>query len=292
MADVAGSTPDQYALRVRTHPGVLQISASNKIRSAVEVRVSWSGRLVESYELSKNHNIIQKNLDATIDLIKKLDNNLKVGTNFFLWRNVPIRNIKDFLMRFETYDNLKSASPGNLLRFIEMNEKYKELENWSIGLISKERNSKRFSFENLNVGLIRRTQDHDKSNDDLYYIRKSHIISPGDEFIDLSPEEYKLALDRTQKIWSKDGKNNKPAYPTGEVVRNLIRKPDRPLLLLYLLDPEFANLSISLPVVGYAISFPANDRDDAVSFAVHEQLLSRFNEQDVELSMVQEDEDY
>lgn len=34
MTDVAGSTPEQYALKVRTHPGVLQISATNKMRSA------------------------------------------------------------------------------------------------------------------------------------------------------------------------------------------------------------------------------------------------------------------
>ena len=47
MSDVAGSTPEQYALRVRTHPGVLQISASNKIRRAVNVDISWAGRLVE-----------------------------------------------------------------------------------------------------------------------------------------------------------------------------------------------------------------------------------------------------
>lgn len=47
MSDVAGSTPEQYALRVRTHPGVLQISASNKIRRAVNVDLfSWAGRLV------------------------------------------------------------------------------------------------------------------------------------------------------------------------------------------------------------------------------------------------------
>jgi hypothetical protein len=50
MSDVAGSTPEQYALKVRTHPGVLQISATNKMRSAITVQISWAGRLVESYE--------------------------------------------------------------------------------------------------------------------------------------------------------------------------------------------------------------------------------------------------
>ena len=88
MADVAGSTPDQYALRVRTHPGVLQISASNKIRRAVEVRVSWSGRLVESYELCKDRAVIQRNYDTTSNLINNLgDPSELIGSNF-LYRNV------------------------------------------------------------------------------------------------------------------------------------------------------------------------------------------------------------
>ena len=42
--------------------------------------------------------------------------------------------------------------------------------------------------EIINLDLIERTQD-EKSTSDLYYIRKSHIISPDDEFIDLTPEE-------------------------------------------------------------------------------------------------------
>lgn len=292
MADVAGSTPDQYALRVRTHPGVLQISASNKIRSAVEVKVSWSGRLVESYELSKNLGVIKRNMYATSDLVKMLGGSIESGSNYYLWKNISLTDIKNFLRRFETYDNLKSAAPINLLRFIEVNEKYKDLDKWAVGIISKERTSKRYQLGNLNIGLIRRTEDTNKSGEDLYYIRKSHIISPSDEFIDLSPAEYKCALDRTELIWSNAGKNSKPVHPSGEVVRNLIRKPNRPLLLIYLLDPEFANVNSEFPIVGYAISFPANERDDAVNFAVHEQLLSRFNEQGDEILMVQEDDDF
>jgi hypothetical protein len=73
MADVAGSTPEQYALKVRTHPGVLQISASNKIRRAVNVDVSWAGRLVESYQLQKSPTVIENNLKAAEDLISSLD---------------------------------------------------------------------------------------------------------------------------------------------------------------------------------------------------------------------------
>lgn len=291
MADVAGSTPDQYALRVRTHPGVLQISASNKIRRAVEVRISWSGRLVESYELCKSPEIIQRNFNAASSLLASLGEPNETSGNNYLYRNGPLSLIKQFLQGFETYDSLKSASPANLLRFLELNERYNELDTWNVGIVSKERTGKRQSVNNLDIGLIRRTQDPGKSNDDLYYIRRSHIISPDDEFIDLTEEEYEVSLLRTQRKWQETGKTGTPSYPSGEVVRNTIRKPNRPLLLLYFLDPEGASLISETPVIGYAISFPANDRDDAVSFAVHEQLLNQFNQQDDLESIQQEDDE-
>ncbi|WP_352421418.1 Z1 domain-containing protein [Proteiniphilum sp.] len=65
MSDIAGSTPEQYALKVRTHPGVLQISATNKMRSAITVQISWAGRLVESYEFKKDISTINNNLRNT-----------------------------------------------------------------------------------------------------------------------------------------------------------------------------------------------------------------------------------
>jgi hypothetical protein len=280
MSDVAGSTPDQYAVRVRTHPGVLQISASNKIRRAAEVRVSWSGRLVESYELSKNPGIIQSNLDAISTFLNLIGNSYEKRKNYYLWKNVNLTNIKFLLRSFKTYHNLKSASPVNILRFVEFNEKMGELNNWAVAVISKERTAKKYPVNGLEVGLIRRTQEKDKSGDDLYFIRKSHIISPNDEFVDLSESEYKAVFEATKAQWKESGKQGTPSYPNGEIVRNTVRKPNRPLLLIYYLDPKGADLKTDIPIIGYAISFPGNDRDDAVSFAVHEQLLEQFNLQD------------
>ncbi|MHA4844538.1 Z1 domain-containing protein [Flavitalea antarctica] len=292
MADVAASTPDKYALRVRTHPGVLQISASNKIRRAVEVRVSWSGRLIESYELSKNIDIRQRNYGAAARLIENMNAvHEKIGPNY-LYRDVPLTNIKSFLQAFRTDDNLKSASTTNILRFVELNEHYHEMQKWRVGVISKERGGVKHQFAGLDIKLILRRQDA-KSNSQVYFIRKSHIISPGDEFIDLTSEELQTALKQTADHWRESGKTGMPDYPSGEIVRNTVRKPDKPLLLIYCLDPTGAKLEDDLPIIGYAISFPGNDRDDAVSFAVHEQLLNEFDQQDdLDLTLQEDDEDY
>lgn len=290
MADVASSTPDQYAVRVRTHPGVLQISASNKIRSAVEVRVSWSGRLVESYELSKDPETIQSNLDATKDFISALGKTSKSGKNY-LWKNVDLDHVECFLRLFRTYETLKSASPANILRFIDINKKHGELNSWAVAVISKERTTKRYKFKGLDIGLIIRNNDGDKGNKDLYFMPKCHIISPADELVDLSDDERKTALDETVKRWQSKEKKGTPSYPSGEVVRKIIRKPNKPLLLIYFLDPIGANIQNDIPIIGYAISFPANDRDDAVSFAINEQLLEQFNLQDDYEIIQQDDED-
>lgn len=279
MAEVVGSTPEQYALRVRTHPGVLQISASNKIRRAENVRVTWSGRLIETYELSKKPEIINKNLDSTVRFIESLGNNFITGSNNFLWNNINYESIAQFLSGFEVYDNLKSASPQNLQRFINYKYKNNELQSWNVGIITK-RNGRSFQVSNgINVRLIERNQP-EKNSPDLYYIRKSHIISPDDEFIDLTPEELILAREATERLWR--GKEGTPKRPNGEWVRNVIRKPNKVLLLLYFLNPVGAGLpDTSNPIVGFAISFPGTDRDDAVTYAVHSQLLQNFDSEDI-----------
>ncbi len=283
MTDVAGSTPEQYALRVRTHPGVLQISASNKIRRAEEVRISWSGRLIESYELSKNPEIIEKNLKNTVAFINSIGNNFERDSNYYLWRNINVDSVKKFLTGFELYDNLKSAAPQNLLKFIDFKYRNNELQSWNIGLITKQQGISFIVNEKINVNLIRRTQA-DESIGDLYYIKKSHIISPDDEFIDLTENEKELARQASIRIWRdrKGVTSGEPLRLNGDWVRNQIRKPDKVLLLLYFLNPEGAKIEdLSKPIVGYAISFPGTDNDDAVTYAVHRQLLQNFDLEDV-----------
>ena len=277
MADVAGSTPEQYALKVRTHPGVLQISASNKIRNAEPVRVSWSGRLIESYLLDTNQSVINENLRITTDFINQMGSNFSKANNYTLWRGVSTDKIKGFLSRFKVHPNLKNASPENILRFIEKKNLNGELSEWNIGLITK-RNGKAFPInQNISVNLIDRTPSPESSND-LYYINKSHIISPDDEFIDLSDDELRHAREASQRMWEQKGREGLVKRLKGDWVRNQIRKPNKVLLLLYFLNPEKVPYTDpEKPIIGFAISFPGTDRDDAESFMVNSQLLPQFN---------------
>ncbi|WP_407520970.1 Z1 domain-containing protein [Lacibacter sp. MH-610] len=293
MSDTVGATPEQYALKVRTHPGVLQISASNKIRRATTVTVSWAGRLVESYEFQKKADVISSNLQAAIAFIDQLNGRPVIRKDNYLWFDVNVENIKSLLQGFRLSENLKRADPTNLIRFINLQVANNELTQWRVAVMSKKKADLRYTIQKgedeLDIGLFNRRQDERNSSTDNYYIKRSHIISPGDEVIDLTDEERNTAWARTIEYWRQRGKDGEPSYISGEIVRNEIRDPKKPLLLIYFLNPEEAGLAFDgNPIVGYAISFPSSRFNATVSYAVHEQLLSIFNQED---NLEEEDED-
>lgn len=282
MADVAGSTPEQYALKVRTHPGVLQISASNKIRRAVNVDVSWAGRLVESYQLQKDPAVIKSNLKATVDFISSLADTCTTNKNNYLWQNVSPELIRPLFRKFKVPDSLVRVDPNNLLQFIDVQIANGELTNWSVGIMSKADTKERFILDKngrtINIGYWLRSNADERTDATTFFIRKNHIISPKDEFIDLETEQYKAALQRTIEFHQHNNKEYKNDYPKGDIVRYEFRDPKNPLLLIYFLDPEGADLPEgSDPLVGFAISFPRSRFNSPVRYAIHQQLLALFN---------------
>jgi hypothetical protein len=282
MSEIAGSTPEQYALKVRTHPGVLQISATNKIRTAVNVNISWSGVLIESYKLSKRTKDIAANLANLNKLVSSFSSTPTDKKGSLLWTDIPASDIVSFISNFVAPDN-PIASPERLGEFIIEKQKDNELDTWHVALMSSRSKSNYHSLKNNQIWLFDRTEDDKNSSEDIYYIRKSHIISPNHEFVDLTDEEYKLAREKTfanKKAHEEyPGAAKMPNYPNGNLVRNdmEIRNARFPLLLLYLLNPEKAGLSGTVnPIVGFAIRFPGSKYNTTVTYAVHEQLLDKF----------------
>lgn len=285
MADVASSTPEQYALRVRTHPGVLQISAANKIRRAVNVDISWSGRLVETYQLKKDKESIESNLKITHDFINSISVPLseEYSHSSYVWKeNISSNLVKIFLGNFKVPESLKKVNPSFLVDFINVCERNSELQNWSVALMSKKDAKTNYNKINgFSIGCYERRDAKDRQDSQTYFIRKNHIISPRDEFIDVKDEIKTVALERTLLLNSA----YKNDFPSGEVFRREFRDVNNPLLLIYFLDPRGAlgDESKSEPIIGFAISFPKSNSNPTVRYAVHEQLLSNFDiDDDVE----------
>jgi hypothetical protein len=284
MYYVAGTTPEKYALKVRTLPGVLQISAANKIRTATPILVSWSGLLVESYALRKDMQSIAQNFNALSTFVSNLPSNYEIKGGNYLWHDITPGVIVSFFNNITGLDTVRRSDPRNLVKFIETQLPSGELSSWRVALMTKRDSANSVELniagKPLNIGSLIRTQDKNMSDETVYYLTKSHIISPDHEFIDLTEEEYTKAMDLTKEKRTKSGE---PQYPNGKIVREYLRQPQHPLLLLYLLDPLESKTGLpkgTPPFIGYAISFPQSKFDNRVSYVVHEQLLSQFDFQD------------
>jgi hypothetical protein len=122
----------------------------------------------------------------------------------------------------------------------------------------------------MDVQLIKRSHQENirkHNSEDCYFVNRGNLLSPRDEFFDLDVTDFKGL--------------------TGKKVREnqQLRPSKRALLLLYPLNPKGIVEEKDLPIMGVAISFPKSTNQNCVEYAVHEQLLDRFNyDDDFEIS--------
>jgi hypothetical protein len=279
----SGGTPENYALKVRTHPGCLQITSISKMRYTKQISVSWAGRLIETYQLPMNKGIKKRNLIATDNFISAFGMPEQRGSNY-LWRNVSPDDVCDYLSKFKVADSLKKVDLDMINTYIQDLVNASELTSWRVVLMNKNQSAVQHTFSNgLQAGCFDRNRAED-TNWNTYYIRKNHIVgNQTDEFIDLDDDLLGAALERTQqrkaelnKSWDKD-------YPAPEIVRQEFRPRTNPLLLIYPLNPECANVKdkqgnriagtityekTDEPFIGFVISFPSSSTNIAISYAV------------------------
>lgn len=273
----SGGTPDNYALKVRTHPGCLQITSLSKRRYTKDIQVSWSGRLVETYQLQLDKEVCKSNLYATDDLITNLG---KAERPFghkecYLWRNVSPDAICDYLNKFKVGKNLVKVNLDYICAYIKNLNGYGELNSWRVALMSKvsPQNGAEYEFSNgIKVYSFLRSCAKDTPKDE-YFIRKNHIEgNQQDEFIDIDKEDLEAALAETIKVKNEKGKDWKQNYPAPEIVRSRYRKVTNPLLMIYPLDAAGGsekNKHTDDPIISLVMSFPSTTRtDDAISYTV------------------------
>lgn len=279
----SGGTPENYALKVRTHPGQLQITSISKMRHTRNIQVSWAGRLVETYQLLQNSIAKRNNLAVTDSLLSELGTPDRIKSDY-LWTGVSSDIICDYLSRFQLPESLTKVNLDLICDYIRELNEVGELISWNIALMSKnvDKNTCVHTFSNgVQVGCFIRRQAEDAQNSKTYYIRKNHIVgNPTDEFIDLPANMLSDALDETRDRKFKAGEEWKHDYPSPQLVRQEFRSKQTPLLMIYPLNPAFSNVSgltdtttdtkNDEPFIGLAIAFPHSDTNKAVSYVANQ----------------------
>lgn len=268
-----GGTPEDYALRVRNHPGVLQITSLAKMRYANTVEVSWAGRLVETYQLLKDRENRHANFVDADNLLSKLGDYELKGKNY-LWRNVAVCNVITFFENYRLPTSMVKVNLRAITEYVKQVNNSGELSNWNIVLMNKPVGERAQEYDGylsngLGFNYFLRVPSNDST--DHYLLRKNHILgNPRDEFVDLSEETLRKALEETnQKL-----KDRNQTYPSPKLVREKYRDVKHPLLIVYPIKPSHdyvtSNSDGNEPFMSFAISFPHTNTGVAVSYSVNQ----------------------
>jgi hypothetical protein len=255
--ELSRQTPEEYGLKVRTHPDGLSITAANKIRHGRKMQVSFSGHLSQTTVFHKDAKIHEGNFKAVDGWLRSLPNPVSEKKGV-IWKDVAPTQINKFLKGYTSHPMCRKAEPDLLIKYIEKLQDYGELNNWTVALISNsDAKATPWTISGRQIGLIFRD---DKTPDDtsLYMLKKSNILNPPDERLDLSIDQIESALNKNLAAWHLGETRSKkePEKPSGPFIRN-VRSPQNGLLLIYPLDhSQFDKSFTSVPIIGFAISFP------------------------------------
>lgn len=289
-----GRTPRDFGLKIRTHSGVLTITALNKFRYHRIEKLSYSAELKQTYRFKINGGVFRNNHKVLENLLAQLGTptDTSAGKNNLVWKtdSQPVKQfLTDYSIGREVIDTAK------MVDYIDKQLPKGSLVNWTVVLInSGSANSHSWLFtvdgKHVKIGLTRR-KNSAKNNEwqQTYAISKAQIISPQDEMIDLTREQVKKAEEETQQDWIKKERKGTPSYPSTFRIKDN-RSATNGLLLIYPLDPEVEYSETSknnqgkkiqtitkVPIVGFAISFPNIENDQKVEYAVNEQFISEYD---------------
>lgn len=284
----SGATPREYGLKVQSHP-VLMVTSRVKMRTARNLMLSFSGSLLETVALHEDHDILRTNFSVTQDFLLKLgapsekDPSRRRGTSQqrwkgFLWSAVPAHKITEFLSEYNTHKAAYKVNGAILTQFIDSMVAASELTSWTVALIGGGDGATCDVLPEIRVDMLRRTRKGE--HDDRYSIGR--LLSGRDEAIDLDEPAWLLALAQTRLAWRADPgrmqEQTEPDEPNGPTIRQVRgfggdgvdAHPERALLLLYVLDPLAAGLSLGTPpVVAFGVSFPGSRSGLKVEYAVN-----------------------
>jgi len=188
MTDL-NATPEDYGLRVRTHPDGMMVTALNKARASQKVLVSYEGTLAQCVVLHRDPAARDRNRDATADLISRLKTpalrSSESTSRTRLWSGVIAEAVCDWLDAFKAPMGTNGFDAQRISQFVRRQQSHGDLVEWTVALISNRRadDVRESTIGGLDVGLVKRTNAG--LPDGPYILPNSNVLNPPDQGIDL-----------------------------------------------------------------------------------------------------------
>ena len=259
-------SPQEYGLKVRTHPDSLLVTAKNKMHNSKDfiLSVSYSEQMKEVETLSLKQESIDNNQNLLKLFLSQLQNPTKINEGL-LWSNISIESIVLFLNKFSfhEYDKKEMAA----LKDYILQGADKELAKWDIYLpIIGDNNKKSKIFSEYNLTMQRRTLSKEIGNYVSFKDGGGRIVRMWDEKIGLTEEQ----IVEAEKI-----RESKGIKQSGQPYRSLRKHPLLVLKSLQILSKQKEILAED--VVAFGISFPKSQEDRRVEFKVNKIWLKQKN---------------
>lgn len=137
----AGRRPEDFGLRVRSHPDSLIVTARNKMRTGRQVRhkVSLGGRLIETTAVRADAVSLKANRESLGTITAKIDAAAAKAEHSnlgYIWHGVPATLIREYLRGFRNHDDASLKTQADpVAAYINAREST-ELAKWDVCLYS------------------------------------------------------------------------------------------------------------------------------------------------------------
>lgn len=268
---VTKATPKQFGLKVQVHD-VLEITSRDKQRHTALRSSSYAGEGKVQTVLFRDKARIEQNAHVTDVFVSSLgqgiDNRPRPGPDGAtalgtLWNGVPGREIAEYLRSLVFPPESIQVDGSKLATYITGQLAVNELTEWSVFLAEGKEKPRKIAGRDRN-GVLRSPRV-DKNgvlaSTERFIIGTS--LSPLDQAIDLTDEEFAEALKRTNDERA-SRKKDLTVVPSGEFIRKARgARPQNGLLIIYPIDPEKALVEeTDRPVIGVVVSFPNSSLAD------------------------------
>jgi len=260
-------TPLEYQQQIRTHPGVMMVTALNKRRAAYTMQVGFSASLamVTAFDLSaEGRKMNDRNQKNIVDFIAGLGEP-ETESRHIIFKNIPADQVIEFVNSFETIKHCGNFDKKPLTNYIRKLKPKNELTDWTVVLFSTSfTDRKKVSVGRYTVRtLSRKLIPNDLTLRRVETSRRA-LVSLGDEKLGLTDEELENL--------GEDLPDGSGRTISREDIRRA-RSAERGLLLIYHMEPKNLKTDDTVAkkavISTYGISFPGSDDPITTEYTVN-----------------------
>lgn len=275
--EAAKATPEQFGLKVRSHPDTLIVTARNKMGSGerLVVSIGLANKFAETSILRRDTSALDTNRKLVRNLVTDLGD---AGHNVspkdkvagsYLISGVPVGPVRQFISAFQNHPGSLLTDPQPVARYIDARSEG-ELSEWDVLFTGIDRRDARSLVDNsLGFEIVCQRRAAGKASDGstLRVTNKQRVASRGVEKAGLTAPQIEDVQQQYRDAHAERG-DTRWNYPD----RIYREARTRPLLIVHMLaiGEENDDLSEQQPVAAWSISFPQTaTEEEKVEYVVN-----------------------